>query len=67
MIQNRSFKFILLLFSVLAISVSAQKTAIYQSPEAIFRSGVELIQKEKYVAAQHCFEQVIELIPENGN
>lgn len=67
MIQNRSFKFILLLFSVLAISANAQKTAIYQSPEAIFRSGVELIQKEKYVAAQHCFEQVIELIPENGN
>lgn len=58
---------ILLIFSILSISIYAQKTAIYRSPEAIYRDGVELIQKEKYVAAQHAFEQVIENIPEQGN
>lgn len=58
---------ILLIASLLFSNIMAQKTAIYQSPEAIFRDGIELIQKEKFVAAQHAFEQVIELIPIRDN
>ncbi len=67
MTQHSQKTIILLIFSFLSISVSAQKTAIYQSPEAIYRDGIELIQKEKFVAAQHAFEQVIEAIPARDN
>ena len=67
--MNKNFRIIaiVLVTSLLAIQLNAQKTAIHQSPESIYRTGVELVQKEKYVAAQRSFEDVIEMIPENGN
>lgn len=67
MMKNRFFRFLLLVGCFMSIRAGAQKTAIYQAPETIYRTGVELVQKEKYVAAQRSFEQVIELISENGN
>jgi len=65
--QIRKKTTIFLILSLLSISLSAQKTEIYKSPEAEFRDGIELIQKEKFVAAQHCFEQVIDKTPDKGN
>ncbi len=40
----------------------AQKTSIYREPEATYRSGVDLFEKEKYGAAQKEFEWVIESV-----
>lgn len=67
MIKIQKKPIIFLILSLLSISLSAQKTEIYKSPEAEFRDGIELIQKEKFVAAQHCFEQVIDKTPDKGN
>lgn len=67
MTNYRSTKIILLIICFIAITATAQKTAIHHSPEALYRDGVELIQKEKFVAAQHAFEQVIEKIPEQNS
>jgi len=67
MTNYRTTTFILLIICFLGLTATAQKTAIYQSPEAIYRDGVELIQKEKFVAAQHAFETVIEKVPEQSS
>ncbi len=67
MTQHRKKTTIFLILSFLSLNLFAQKTEIYKSPEARFRDGIELIQKEKYVAAQHCFEQVIDQTPDKGN
>lgn len=51
---------LILIFSVFIVSVNhAQITAIYQSPEAEYRSGMDLFEKEKYGAAQDEFLEVI--------
>jgi len=41
----------------------AQKTAIYNNPEAEYKQGIELFNKEKYGAAQKKFINTIDLIP----
>ncbi len=55
----------LILFFFLPFSgqfLLAQKTSIYREPEATYRSGVDLFEKEKYGAAQKEFEWVIEAV-----
>jgi TolA-binding protein len=60
---NMSYKnkiIILLFFIILSVSSFGQRTAYYKDPEAAFRSGFDLLEKEKYGAAQKAFETVIE-------
>lgn len=49
--------FLLLFFQT---GAEAQKTAAYHDPEATYRSGMDLLEKEKYGAAQKAFAFVIE-------
>ena len=55
------FGIIFIILSVTAIhqSVFSQKTAIYQQPDALYKDGMDLFNKEKYGAAIRCFDQVI--------
>ena len=54
---------LILTFSVFFLSaIHSQTTAIYKSPEAEYRLGVDLFEKEKYGAAQEKFRQVIEIV-----
>lgn len=49
-------------FSVLAVTVGyAQRTNVYVEPEAVYREGLDLFQKEKYAAAQPKFEAFLAL------
>jgi tol-pal system protein YbgF len=56
---NRHYKFAFLFF-IIPLGLIAQKTAIYKDPEAAYRSGMDLFEKEKYGAAQKDFAFVIE-------
>ncbi|MCD4745056.1 MAG: tetratricopeptide repeat protein [Bacteroidales bacterium] len=63
--MNNLFKIILLIFSFNAcffINTNAQKTAIYNNPEAEYSLAMELFNKEKYGAAQQEFVNIIETI-----
>ena len=63
--MNNLFKIILLIFSFNAcffINTNAQKTAIYNNPEAEYSLAIELLDKEKYGAAQQEFVNIIETI-----
>ncbi|MCF8331919.1 MAG: tetratricopeptide repeat protein [Bacteroidales bacterium] len=51
---------VLLLF--FGISAMAQKTAAFQSPDALYKSAYELFQKQKYGVAQEQFTEVTEMI-----
>lgn len=53
--KNISLSLIILLLSIEAFS---QKTYFYFEPENSYRDGIELMQKEKYVAAQKKFSAV---------
>lgn len=53
---------ILLLF--FSFYSSAQQTAVYEDPEANYRLGLELFNKEKYGAAQEIFNKLIEGVEE---
>jgi len=54
---------LILTFSVFFLSsIHSQSTAIYQNPEAAYRLGVDLFEKEKYGAAQEKFRQVIGVV-----
>src|SRR5688572_4421551 len=46
------------LFLVLnGLSLSAQRTAIYADPDALYKKGVELFDKKQYVSAQESFTE----------
>jgi TolA-binding protein len=49
--------FILALF--FGVHSMAQQTAIYDNPEARYKLGLELFNKEKYAGAQHEFDKII--------
>lgn len=55
--------FPLLSLCVITIGLVAQRTSIYREPEAAYRSGMDLFEKEKYGAAQKDFAYVIENEP----
>ncbi len=54
---------IFLLISTL--SINAQKTSIYDEPQASYRLGLELFSKEKYSAAQDQFDRVVNSISDS--
>ena len=47
----------ILLLSLLTLTVYGQNTQVQANPDRIFRDGYELLEKEKYAAAQHAFDQ----------
>lgn len=53
-----------LLLSICITSAYSQKTEVFQSPEAEYLKANELFAKEKYGPAQHCFQEVINAIPD---
>ena len=56
-------KIVLLLFALALPKVlTAQRTGIYDEPEATYRSALELFNKQKYGAAREMFQQVIDRI-----
>ena len=55
--------FPLLSLCVITIGLVAQRTSVYREPEAAYRSGMDLFEKEKYGAAQKDFTFVIENEP----
>jgi len=58
-ISFRKF-FTILFLSVFVHTLWAQRTAIYNDPDFIYRTGVDMYEKEKYGAAQKQFQYVIE-------
>ena len=58
MTKLKGFVFSAVLF--FSIPALAQKTVIYTNGDPEFKTGLELFQKEKYVAAQKSFSKVIE-------
>ncbi|MCG9911519.1 MAG: tetratricopeptide repeat protein [Flavobacteriales bacterium] len=44
----------------------AQRTQVYVSPEAVYKEGLDLFQKEKYAAAQPKFEEFLKLKAEKA-
>lgn len=54
---------ILLVFTLLISSLSAQKPLKFESPEFEFNTAMELFQKEKYGSAQQYFKYVYENTP----
>jgi TolA-binding protein len=59
------FTYIIILFFVININVSAQKTTIYTNDNAIYNAALELYDKEKFSAAQEKFAQVLNKITDN--
>jgi len=55
--MTRIFSVLLILFSLQAFS---QQTAIYRDPEKDYQQGLDLLEKQKYGAAQKLFMQVLE-------
>ena len=47
------------IFFLICMAVFSQKTAIYTNPDADFRSGFELFQKQKFSSAQKQFAKVV--------
>ncbi len=63
--MNRNLFILLNTIFVLWLSISisfGQQTAIYELPEARYRTGLELYEIEKYGAAQDAFVEVIEKV-----
>jgi len=54
---------IVIIFSF--IPASGQNTSIGKKPESLYRSGIELFNKEKFGAAQQKFEEVIREVKDN--
>lgn len=51
---------VFLLFFVLVLKVSAQRSLNENDPDYLYKKGLELFQKEKYGAAQKFFEEAME-------
>jgi tetratricopeptide (TPR) repeat protein len=59
-IKITAFVFAFLIFFAKTNFVFAQKSVIYVHPDADFKTGIELFQKEKFGAAQKNFTKIIE-------
>jgi len=62
MSRNYIVVFFMMLICGMQGMLQAQKTAIFDQPEADYRTALELFNKQKYAAARQLFEQVIEKI-----
>ncbi len=60
-------RLIIALLIGICFASNAQRTQIYAEPEASFRYGVELYQKEKYAAANKIFRTIIQEVSPAGN
>ncbi|MCF8404806.1 MAG: tetratricopeptide repeat protein [Bacteroidales bacterium] len=58
----RNLIFFALFFNLVNQHLVAQKTAIYQNPEAEFQTATDLYGKEKFGAAQQHFQNVISVV-----
>jgi TolA-binding protein len=56
-----------LLILVLQASVMGQQTAVYQNPQAVYKSGMELFAKSLFGPARDKFEQCIQQITDANN
>ena len=56
---------VVLYLLVIPFVLNAQKTAVYTDELSSYKDGMDLFDKEKYVAAQNKFNKVIELINDN--
>ncbi len=63
--QNKLFYSSFLAFILLISNVLAQKTLIYNNPEALYKEALNLYNKEKYTDAQQIFEKLIKLDENN--
>ena len=62
----RSIVLVLSVFMFLFMgNIYAQKTMVYQAPEACYQDALELFNKEQYGSAQHLFQKTIEAIPDS--
>jgi TolA-binding protein len=52
-------RIILLVFLFIQLNVFAQETAIYRDPEFHYQTGLDLLEKQKYGAAQKQFQLVV--------
>ncbi len=50
----------LVLLTLLSLQAFSQQTAIYQDPESEYRQGLDLLEKQKYGAAQKLFMNVLQ-------
>jgi tetratricopeptide (TPR) repeat protein len=48
-------------------SLSAQQTQTFIAPEAEFRRGLDLFEKQKFVAAQECFDGIVRQATDSKN
>lgn len=51
------------LFFFISLSLKSQQTVFYDDPDATFRKGIDLIEKNQFGAAQHVFEKLIQNLP----
>lgn len=58
MLKKSNFVILTLLLLFIVSGTSAQKTSYYFEPELSYKDGIELMQKEKFAAAQKKFETV---------
>ncbi len=60
--MSKVFLLAFLFFFLFVIQLSGQKTNIHNTPESIYRQGIDLYQKQLYSAAYEKFRQVTELV-----
>ena len=56
--RSALYIFLIGIFFLICITVFSQKTAIYTNPDADFKSGLELFQKQKFGSAQKQFSKI---------
>lgn len=61
LLPARLTQLVAILFSLYALPASAQTTLIYTADDLHYRTGIELLDKEKYGAAQKAFQDYIDL------
>ena len=52
-----------LIFIFVSLSISGQKSVVYEYGDNDYLNGLQLYEKEKYGAARNVFEQVLEANP----
>jgi TolA-binding protein len=58
--RKSELKIIIFFLLAFSLGAAAQKTAAYSDPESAYKSGMDLVAKEKYGAAQEAFAFVME-------
>lgn len=53
----------IVLFFFISLSLKSQQTVVYDEPDATYRKGIDLIEKNQFGAGQRVFEQLIKDLP----